>query len=142
MEILKGAIDNVNAAGGVIVGGHSLIDSEIKYGLSVTGKVKKENLMANNKALVGQKVILTKKVGTGIYNDELNLHRDRIDCLEVVKSMTTLNKKAADIMKEFYVSTCTDLTGFGVLGHLSEVAEASNITIDLFMDKIPLFKMT
>ncbi|QVK21807.1 selenide, water dikinase SelD [Mycoplasmatota bacterium] len=139
-EILKGAIHNVNKAGGVVVGGHTTKNNEIVYGLSVTGKVKRKSIMLNSNAKVNNKIILTKKIGTGIYMSELSKGSD--DYKEVVESMTTLNKEAADIMMNYNVSTCTDLTGFGLIGHLSEVAVASDLSLNIYFDKLPLFDRT
>lgn len=140
-EMLTGAIEKVNEAKGVVVGGHTIDDNDIKYGLSVTGKVKKSNLMTNDGAKENQKIILTKKIGTGIYTNELNSN-DTTDCLDVVKSMTTLNMYAGKIMRKYNVTSCTDVTGFGMLGHLCEVVKASNISSDVYFDKVPLFDRT
>ncbi len=141
-EILKGAIDKVNEAGGVIAGGHTIATDNIIYGLSVNGTVAKNQLMTNNGASVNQKIILTKKIGTGIYSKEININRDLEDCLEVVESMTSLNKKASEIIHKYSVSAVTDVTGFGLLGHLCEVAEASGISANIYMEQVPLFKRT
>jgi len=139
-EILKGAIDNVKKAGGVVVGGHTTKSEEIVYGLSVTGKVNKNHIMTNDRAKKNNKIILTKKIGTGVYIHELP--NNSADGNEVIESMATLNKTAADVMKKYKVSTCTDLTGFGVIGHLSEVAVASDISMNIYFDKLPLFERT
>jgi selenide, water dikinase len=141
-EILKGAIDKVKEAGGVIAGGHTITTDHIIYGLTVNGIVPKKQLMTNDGARVNQKIILTKKIGTGIYSKEINKNIECDDCLEVVDSMTTLNKKASEIMHQFAVSCVTDVTGFGLLGHLSEVAQASHVTANLYMEQVPLFKRT
>lgn len=139
-EILKGAIDKVNSAGGVVVGGHTVEDDEIKYGLSVTGKVKEDNLLANNQAKENQAIILTKKIGTGIYNNEFKNETE--DVLEVVESMTTLNNVPRSLFDKYNVKACTDVTGFGLAGHLIEVMEASQITAEINMKDVPLFDRT
>lgn len=141
-EMLKGAITKVNEAGGVIAGGHTISTDNIIYGLSVNGIVKKNRLKTNDGAKPHQKIILTKKIGTGIYSKEININRDFEDCIEVVKSMTTLNKKASEIIHNYNVTAVTDVTGFGLLGHLCEVTKASGISALIDMEKIPLFKRT
>lgn len=141
-DILTGAINKVNEAGGVIAGGHTISSDEIIYGLSVNGIVKKNKLKTNSNARVNQEIILTKKLGTGVYSKEININDEREDCLEVVESMTTLNKKASEILQNYNVSAVTDVTGFGLLGHLYEVTKASGISAHIFMERIPLFERT
>lgn len=141
-EILKGAIDKVNEAGGVIAGGHTISTDHIIYGLSVNGIVKKNRLKTNDGAKPKQKIIITKKIGTGIYSKVININKDLEDCLEVIESMTTLNKRAAEIAQKYSVSAITDVTGFGILGHLCEVTKASGISASIYMKKVPLFKRT
>ncbi|ERJ13215.1 Selenide water dikinase protein [Haloplasma contractile SSD-17B] len=141
-EILKGAMDKVNEAGGVIAGGHTISTDHIIYGLSVNGTVPKGQLKTNDGAKTNQKIILTKKIGTGIYSKEININKELEDCKEVVESMTTLNKKAAKIIHKYAVSAVTDVTGFGLLGHLSEVAKASKVSANIYMDRVPLFERT
>lgn len=141
-EILRGAMDKVNEAGGIIAGGHTISTDHIIYGLSVVGTVTKEQLKTNGGAKAGQKIILTKKIGTGIYAKEINLHPERNDCQEVVTSMTTLNKYASEVVSRYSIQAVTDVTGFGLLGHLSEVLGGSNISAHLYMEKVPLFART
>lgn len=141
-DILKGAIDKVKEAGGVIAGGHTISTDNIIYGLSVNGIVRKDQLKTNDNAKVNQKIIITKKLGTGIYSKEININKDFEDCLDVVRSMTTLNKRASEIMHKYNVSAATDVTGFGLLGHLCEVTQASKVSATIFVDKLPLFKRT
>ncbi len=140
-KMLKGAANKINEAGAVVVGGHSITDKEIKYGLAVTGKVRKDKLKVNNGAKAQQSIILTKPIGTGIYSKEIN-NNEADDCLDVINSMITLNKKAAEIMNKYDVTSATDITGFGLAGHICEVANASNITAHIDVTKIPLFKRT
>lgn len=141
-EILSGAMAKVEEAGGVIMGGHTMTNDNIIYGLSVNGIVHKNDLKPNNAALPNQKIILTKRIGTGIYSKEINENYHLQDCKEVVRSMTTLNKTAAELANKYAVSALTDVTGFGLLGHLSEVLKASNISAEIKMSDIPLFERT
>ena len=141
-KILQGAMDKVNEAGGVIVGGHSMTLDHIIYGLSVNGMVKKENLKTNSGAKPNQKIILTKKIGTGIYSNIINEFDDRADCIEVINSMTTLNKIASELTHNYSVTALTDVTGFGLLGHLSEVMKASKVSANIYVHKVPLFEKT
>ena len=137
-DILKGALDQVNAAGGVIAGGHTTTNNEIVYGLSVTGTAEK--IYKNDFAKVNDAIILTKKIGTGIYINEIE--KDLDDVNEVIDSMVQTNQLASEIAMKYNISTMTDLTGFGLIGHLSEVALASNISMDIYMDELPLFPRT
>lgn len=141
-EILRGAYDKVIEANGVIAGGHTISTDHIIYGLSVNGFVEKSKLKTNSGALPNQKLILTKKLGTGIYAKEINLNKDASDCQEVITSMITLNKKTSEIMHKYRVSAVTDVTGFGLIGHLCEIAQASNVSITVYMDTLPLFDRT
>jgi len=121
-EILRGGAQKVHEAGGVLSGGHSINDVSPKYGLSVMGVVHPAGILPNNGCKIGDKIILTKPVGIGII---LTAHRldaaDSESYLEAVKNMETLNKYAADVMKKYPVNACTDVTGFGLLGHLGEM---------------------
>ncbi len=139
-EILKGAIEKVNEAGGVVVGGHTVTDDEIKYGLSVTGKVTKDRLLTNDGAKPGCAIILTKKIGVGVYNNRYT--EDAADSREVVASMTALNNVPSELFVKYGIKSCTDVTGFGLGGHLIEVMEASNVTAELVFDDIPMFERT
>ncbi len=140
-QMLKGAASKINEAGAVVVGGHSITDKEIKFGLAVTGKALISKLKTNENAKTNQAIILTKAIGTGIYSKEINIS-DANDCKEVINSMTELNMTAAKIMNKYNVTAATDVTGFGLAGHLCEVAQASNITAYIEADKIPLFERT
>jgi len=121
-EILRGGAEKVAEAGGVLSGGHSINDDSPKYGLSVTGTVHPDKILANNNCKIGDKIILTKPIGVGIVLTAWRLGKAmEKDYLAAVKSMETLNKYAADIMKKYNVNACTDVTGFGLLGHLGEM---------------------
>jgi len=140
-EILKGGADKVIEAGAVIIGGHSVQDDEPKYGLSVMGMVHPDKILKNYGSNPGDVLIITKPIGTGIINTaikgEIASQQAYISAVEV---MTTLNKYAGEIITKHEVSACTDITGFGLMGHAYEMAKASNVTIKLNMDKVPYIK--
>ena len=139
-EILRGGAEKVAEAGGVLSGGHSINDDSPKYGLSVTGTVHPDKILANNGCKIGDRIILTKPVGVGIVLTawRLGMAKEK-DYLEAVKSMETLNKYAADIMKKYNVNACTDVTGFGLLGHLGEMVP-SGMTAVVDSAKVPYIK--
>ena len=139
-EILKGGAEKVAESGGVLSGGHSINDDTPKYGLSVTGTVHPDKILANNNCKIGDKIILTKPVGVGIVLTAWRLGKAKeCDYLEAVKSMETLNKYAADIMKKYNVNACTDVTGFGLLGHLGEmISDGMSAVVD--SGKVPYIK--
>lgn len=123
-EIMRGGSDKVAEAGGQLVGGHSIADSDVKYGLSVMGTVHPQKIYANNTAQAGDKLILTKKLGVGIVCTANRVgEASREAMTEAVNSMTALNKYAAEIMSAYDVHSCTDVTGFGFLGHLHEMLD-------------------
>ena len=132
-EILKGGIDKVNESGAVMVGGHSIKDKEPKYGLSVTGLIHPDKIITNCNLQVGDSLILTKPLGTGVLTTALKkkkITEDEIkDCIE---GMLLLNKSACEIMMATGVNSCTDITGFGFLGHLSEMCKGSNKSAEIF----------
>jgi selenide, water dikinase len=137
-EILRGGADKVLEAGAVIVGGHTVDDNEPKYGLSVTGLVHPSKVLKNYGSKVGEVVILTKPLGTGVINAAIKGQIASDSAYEkAVKVMSTLNKYASEIMEKFNISACTDITGFGFLGHSYEMASASKVTIKYYKDKIP-----
>ena len=128
-KILQGGIDKAQEAGISIVGGHSIDDPEPKYGLVVTGEVDENNLITNSNAQLGDKLILTKPLGTGIIATAVKHGiADKTAIAKSTQSMATLNKLAADVMTEIGVNAATDVTGFGLLGHLLELCEASGIS--------------
>jgi len=137
-EILRGGADKVLEAGAVIVGGHTVDDNEPKYGLSVTGLVHPSKVLKNYGSKAGEVVILTKPLGTGIINAAIKGQIVSDNAYEkAVKVMSTLNKYAAEIMVNHNISACTDITGFGFLGHSYEMASASKVTIKYYKEKIP-----
>jgi len=139
-DILRGGIDKMREAGVVLVGGHSIDDTELKYGLSVTGTVHPERLITNSGAKAGDKLILTKPLGTGIINTALKAGVADAETVDrVTKSMATLNDKASELMQEVGVRACTDITGFGFLGHTAQLAQNSQVGIRIDVNAIPFF---
>lgn len=137
-EILRGGQDAVRAAGAVIVGGHTITDEEVKYGLSVTGRVHPKKILTNAAAMPGDVLVLTKPLGTGILATAAkrrDLDRESTDAL--LASMETLNDVAARGAVAVGARAATDVTGFGLLGHASHIARASNVTIELDVAEIP-----
>ena len=139
-DILKGGLDKMREAGVTLVGGHSIDDPELKYGLSVTGTVHPERLVTNSGAKAGDKVILTKPLGTGIIGTALKAGvADKETVEKFTKSMATLNNIASELMQEIGAHACTDITGFGLLGHACQVAEHSQVGIKLNLASVPYF---
>lgn len=137
-EILKGGADKVLEAGAVVIGGHTVEDSEPKYGLSVMGLVHPDKILKNYGSKVGDVVIITKPLGLGIINTAI---KGEVACKEAynkaVKVMTTLNKYAGEIVVKYNLSACTDVTGFGIMGHGYEMASASKVTLKIYSGKVP-----
>ncbi len=137
-KILQGGIDKAEEAGISVVGGHSIDDPEPKYGLVVTGEVDEQNLITNSNAQPGDKLILTKPLGTGIIATAVKRGiADKEAMAMSAKSMATLNKLAAEVMTEIGVNSATDVTGFGLLGHLSEMCEASCVSAKIDYSALP-----
>ena len=139
-EILRGGQDKVHEAGALIVGGHTVIDTELKYGLAVTGRAHPDFLLTNAGAKPGDQLILTKPIGSGILTTaakrgQLSPEAQR----PVLDAMKTLNGAAARAALAVGARCATDITGFGLLGHLSHIARASNVTVRLRLDAVPLF---
>ena len=139
-EILSGGIDKMNEAGVAIIGGHSINDSEIKAGFAVTGMIDKDKIVTNANARPGDVLVLTKPLGTGIVAFASQIGRADAESVEAsAKSMTTLNKKASQLMVKFGAHACTDVTGFSLMGHLAEMALSSGVDVEVIWDDIPLF---
>ena len=139
-QILSGGIDKMNEAGVAIIGGHSINDSEIKAGFAVTGTIETDKIVTNAAARPGDVLILTKPLGTGIVAFASQIGRAQSDSVEATaNSMTTLNKKASQLMVKFGAHACTDVTGFSLMGHLSEMALSSGVDVEIIWDDIPLF---
>ena len=141
-EILRGGLDQMREAGVLLIGGHSVEDNEPKYGLSVTGVIHPDRILFNNGAKAGDHLILTKPLGTGIVSTALK--GGLADAALVARSvacMTMLNKKAAELMAETAeIHACTDITGFGFLGHALEMAEGSGIGMRIRTSEVPYFQ--
>ncbi|CDO03550.1 Selenide, water dikinase [Oceanobacillus picturae] len=137
-DILRGAADKLKEANITLVGGHSIDDKEPKFGLAVTGTVHPDKVLTNAGAKPGDKLILTKPIGVGITTTSLKkglLTDSEIDV--ATKTMATLNKTAAETMRPYDVHSSTDVTGFGLLGHASEMAKASNVTLRIVNENVP-----
>ena len=140
-QILKGGQDVANDAGAPILGGHSIKDKEPKYGMVVTGLVKKEQLVRNDNAQAGDCLILTKPIGTGIISTAIKRGNAKEDDINnIVKIMTDSNAKAANAMNQVGVNSCTDVTGYGLIGHLKEMCESSNVSAIINANDVPLIK--
>lgn len=138
-DILAGGASKVTEAGAVIAGGHSIEDQEPKYGLCVTGLVHPSRILTNSGANEGDILVLTKALGTGILSTAAKAELlEEADYKHMVELMTTLNKYAAQAAEPISLSACTDITGFGLVGHVKEMAEGSGHTIELWADKIPI----
>lgn len=142
-EILRGGLDALNEAGALLVGGHSIEDEEIKYGLSVTGTVHPSRVLLNSGARPGDLLLLTKPLGTGILATAIkgNLAGPAIEEM-IGKVMALLNREAARIMVGYSPHACTDITGFGLIGHLHEMAAASRVRIKINAASVPLLPET
>ncbi len=139
LDILRGGQDRCREAGAVICGGHTIKDNEPKYGLCVSGFVSPSKVMKNSSAKEGDILILTKALGTGILSTAMKADLPSPETTRaVVESMATLNKKAAELMVKYPVNACTDVTGFGLVGHSFEMASSSGLTITLDSSALPL----
>ena len=137
-EIMRGGSEKVIEAGGALAGGHSIADSDVKYGLSVTGIVHPDRIYRNNGGKVGDKLILTKRLGVGIICTANRVGEASREALEeAVASMTTLNKYAAACCRRFDIHACTDVTGFSLLGHLHEMMDG-RLSCHLYAESVPV----
>ena len=140
-DILKGGAERVKEAGAVTIGGHSIIDRELKYGLAVTGVVHPDRVIRNVGVLDGDGLVLTKRLGTGIIATALKQRKASKESVrEAVSSMVALNRRASEIMLGFRVHACTDVTGYGLLGHAAEMAMGSRVAIVLESARLPLLR--
>jgi selenide,water dikinase len=138
-EILRGGNDKVQEAGAVVVGGHSIKDKELKYGLAITGLVDLSRIVTNAGAKPGDMLFLTKALGTGIITTGIKRNVVSPDLTQlVIRQMVALNRTAAELMVQYDVHAATDITGFGLLGHAMEMAEASGISLRFFADSLPI----
>lgn len=139
-EILAGGKSKIAEAGGVLIGGHTIKTAENFYGLSVTGVVNGRNFWANFAAKPGDILILTKPLGSGIISTAIKSKMLKFeDFKDAIESMTSLNLKACEILKRYEIHACTDVTGFGLLGHLSEMLN-ENISFEIFTENFRFFK--
>jgi selenide,water dikinase len=142
-EILAGGADKVHEAEVILVGGHSIEDPELKYGLSITGTVHPAKVVLNTGAKASDKLILTKPLGTGIISTALKGKKaDEDTVTKVIKSMVTLNRRASELMLEVGVHACTDVTGFGLLGHAAEMIEETDVGMVIYSPAVPFFPKT
>jgi selenide, water dikinase len=138
-SILEGGLEIIHRAGAIMVGGHSVEDPELKYGLSVTGIVHPERFLTNAGSKPGDFLVLTKPLGTGILATALKGRMlDEPTARKITEIMADLNKDAAEVMEDVGVNACTDITGFGLLGHALEMAKAGNVAMRIYADKVPV----
>lgn len=137
-DILMGGQDKVIEAGAVIVGGHTIDDKEPKYGLSVTGTVHPDKILTNAGAKLGDMLILTKAIGTGVLATAARAEMFPEGVAASMESMATLNRIAAEVATQYTVHSCTDITGFGLLGHVYEMASGSNVAMKIQAAAIPI----
>ena len=138
-DILRGGYDKVYEAGALITGGHSILDEEPKYGLAVTGFVHPDKMLTNSAARPGDVLVLTKPIGIGVLTSAGKadlLTGDTVDFMN--RMMTTLNKSARDVMVRYEVHACTDITGFGLMGHGFEMAQGSDVELHIDVQAIDL----
>ena len=142
-EILRGGAERVTAAGAVVAGGHSVRDAEIKYGLSVTGVIHPDRILTNGGAKVSDSLVLTKPIGTGVLTSAAKAGKiTQAELAEAIDVMTDLNAGACQAVIDVGVNAVTDITGFGLLGHAHEIADASRVTLEIQADRVPLLDQT
>lgn len=140
-EILQGGVATLREADVPLIGGHSIEDEEIKYGLAVTGTVHPGKIIRNNTLKAGDALVLTKPIGTGVIATALKAQMAEEEHNQaMIQSMCTLNKNASQIMSRFEVHACTDITGFGLLGHTREMVNGSGCMVRIYSQKIPLLE--
>ena len=138
-QIIQGGLDKMKEADVVLVGGHSVEDRELKYGLSVTGFVHPDRILTKRNLSVGDRLVLTKPLGTGVINTAIKGGVASSEVIErVTQLMAALNRDAAEVMNKYRVHACTDITGFGLLGHLAEMVVGSGCGLELDADNIPI----
>ncbi|MDA3966501.1 selenide, water dikinase SelD [Helicobacter sp. WB40] len=138
--ILEGGLSKIQEAGAALLGGHTIADSEQKYGLSVNGIINPKKIWRNNTAKIGDVIILTKPIGLGILTTALKANKLESNTIEKIsKIMSELNLKAKNIAQNYKISACTDITGFGLLGHLLEMT-TKNTSLEIYSNNIPLIE--
>jgi selenide,water dikinase len=139
-EILRGGLSKLEEAGVALVGGHTVEDPEVKYGLAVTGIIHPREILTNAKALPGDRLVLTKPIGTGVISTALKGRMaSEAAVRKIIEAMVALNDRSSRWMKTFGGHACTDITGFGLIGHGLEMAVASNVGLVLDSGEIPFF---
>ncbi len=140
-QVLEGGSKKVREADAVIIGGHTIKDSEVKYGLSVTGIVDTDKVVTLDDARPGDHLILTKRIGTGVISTALKAGEAAQEAVDAINgSMRTLNRHASELMIEAGAHACTDITGFSLLGHALVMAERSNVGMRIHSGKVPFFE--
>jgi selenide, water dikinase len=140
-QILAGGLSKMMEAGCAVIGGHSVRDPEIKFGYAVTGTIHPERVWKNATAREGDRLILTKALGTGVISTAIKRGEAKQEWIDAaVKSMTTLNAKASEIAAGFRVHAATDITGFGLIGHLREVVKGSGLNACIDASRVPLLE--
>lgn len=139
--IFAGGFDKLREAGAVLLGGHTVQDTEIKFGYAITGAIDPSRILTNAGAQPGDELFLTKPIGTGVVGTAIKFQRaPEALVLDAVRSMTMLNRSAAEVLRRARgVHACTDVTGFGLIGHASEMAAASGVTIEIESASVPVF---
>ena len=140
-RILEGGLEKMKEAGVVLVGGHSVEDRELKYGLAVTGFIHPERVLTKRNLTIGDFLILTKPLGTGIINTAIKGGFATGAIVDsVTRLMATLNREAAEIMRDYPIHACTDITGFGLLGHMAEMVSEEIVGLEILADRIPIIR--
>jgi selenide,water dikinase len=140
-EILRGGAERARKAGAVVIGGHSIIDAELKYGMAVTGVVHPKRVIRNVGVRPGDALVLTKPLGTGIITTALKRRAAPAQSVRrAIASMIALNRTASRIMRRYPVHACSDVTGFGVLGHALEMASGTRVTITIESSRLPVLE--
>src|SRR5437870_9887574 len=140
-EILKGGADKVKESGAVIIGGHSIIDEEIKYGMAITGVIHPDKIFRNVGVQEGDALVLTKPLGTGIITTALKKGKAPKESVQAaVAAMITLNNTASKVMRAYPVHACSDVTGFALLGHALEMASGSSVTLIIQSTNLPVLR--
>lgn len=142
-EILNGASEKVQEAGAVLIGGHSIDDQEPKFGMAVTGLIHPDKVWTNSGAKPGDALILTKPIGVGIQTTAIKKDALTDEQLErVMQVMAALNKTSSEVLRQFDVHACTDVTGFGLLGHAKEMACGANVGLNIAFEQVPILEGT
>jgi selenide, water dikinase len=138
-QIIQGGLDKLTEAEVVLIGGHSIEDKELKYGLSITGFVHPARVITKKNLRPGDRMVLTKPLGTGIVNTAIKAGMASADLTDQeTRLMASLNRDAARIMSNFNINACTDVTGFGLIGHIAEMVCGSNMSVRIFSEQVPV----